>query len=191
LVIARISKMLRLRAGVLGVYELYTGRPLLRFQHGLEPRWDAAMLDFGVEMPDFWGGVERVMEFPWGEPTIHSVVQPDFDRSRNRFARDWCDPQGIADFVAIKVANDAANFSSLVFTSDRLLEADTAGELDLLRTLSPHVRRAVLIGGLLDHGSVREDRLNATLNALPNGVMMIGAAGQILYTNAAATALLR
>ncbi len=191
LVLRRICDELDLIHGVLGCYVRSAGTPLLRIQHGVPPAFFDSMPEYGAEMASFWGGFERVGAFPIGELTLHSVVQPNFDQAGNRFAREWCAPQGIRDFAAMTLANDSNTLSSLVFGSTRLLERGHQPELKLLRLLSPHIRRALGISRLLDLKSIELRNMTSALEALPNGLMLLDTAAKVVFANAAAEAMIR
>ncbi len=191
MVLRKVCDELDLISGVLGCYVRSEGTPLLRIQHGVSPAFFDRMPEYGAEMGSFWGGFERIHSFPIGELTLHSVVQPDYDPAGNRFAREWCEPQGICDFAAMTLANDSDTLSSLVFGSSRLLERDGQSELELLRLLSPHIRRALGISRLLDLKSIELRNLTSALEALPNGLVLLDTAAKVVFANAAADAMVR
>ena len=191
-VLASICQRLRLMQGVLGFYEATSGFPLLRIQHGMQKVWFDRMPEYGLDMADFWGGTEKLLGYPVGELVIHSVAHPGSDPSGNRFAREWCVPQSIVDFAAMTLAGDAAGVGTLVFSSDRILDPASDGpEMNLLRSLSPHLRRALEISRLLDLQTIQIDQLRSTLEALPNGIVLLDAAGLVLYTNSSAAMTIR
>lgn len=182
---------LDLMHGVLGYYIANTGEPRLRKQYGMDPNWFDRMPEFGMEMAQFWGGPARLRAYPLGEAVVHSIAQPDFDFGSNRFAREWCSPQGVVDFVAMTVAADADGLGTLVFTSRRRLEEASEPQIAFIRALSPHVRRAVAISHVLDLQTIEAASFRATLDALPNGIVLVDSAGRVIHANAAAEARMR
>jgi DNA-binding CsgD family transcriptional regulator len=190
-VIELLCSDLRLINGVLGCYEVSTGNPLLRLQYGMAQQWFDSMPEFGIEMAEFWGGGDKIRSYPAGEVTVHSTTNPDFDHSANRFAREWCRPQGIRDFAAMRLTDDNKSVATLVLSSARELEKPFNEELQLLRFLSPHIRRALDISQLLDLQNIHAVKLQSVLEALPNGVMLLDASGRVLFANSIAEALIR
>ena len=190
-VIAQIRFELGLMSGVLGIYEARSGVPQLRIQDGMDGVWFDKMPEYGAEMASLWGGHARIAGYPIGELAIHSTAVPEFDPVSNRFALEWCEPQKILDLAAMILANDGNCLSTLVFCSDRQLEKLHPGELDLLRILSPHLCRAVLISRLLDIKSFQLNRFQSALDALPNGIFLLDAKAQVVHANAAAAAVVR
>ncbi len=190
-VLERLCDELDLKQGVLGLYRPETGEPLLRVQHGMTREWYDLMPSYGPESTEFWGGLERVGGYPVGELIIHSHAYPDYKPKGNRFALEWVRPQGIEDFAAMTVTNEPSGMGTLVFTSTRKLETSNEDELELLRLLSPHIRRAITISRVLDFRTYQQINLQRVADSFPNGVIVISGAREILYANAAAEKSLR
>lgn len=188
-VLERLCTDLGLLQGVLGLYDAASGQPLMRIQHGMTREWYERMPAYAMDTTYYWGGPERVQNYPIGEVIIHSHAHPDFDPVSNRFAVEWVQPQGIQDFAAMTVAHDQTGMGTLVFTSARKLEHSQENELDLLRLLSPHVRRAITISRVLELKSYEESNLLRAAGVLPNGLAVLSATCNILYANAAAEAV--
>lgn len=190
-VLERICLQLNLMQGVLGLYMTHTGQPLLRIQHGMAREWFDLMPSFGLEMASFWGGANRIAAYPLGEIVIHSVANPEVAPETNRFAREWCQPQGIQDFAALSLARDDDAVGTLVFSAGRRLEETAVGELEFLRLLSPHIRRAIAISRLLDFKTIQANNLHSALEVLPNGLALVTRNSRLLYANQAARDLMR
>jgi DNA-binding CsgD family transcriptional regulator len=63
-------------------------------------------------------------------------------------------------------------------------------DLDKLRILAPHIRRAIMISDLLNLKAVEAQTLGATLDRLALGVIIVTADARILHTNKAASSML-
>jgi DNA-binding CsgD family transcriptional regulator len=63
-------------------------------------------------------------------------------------------------------------------------------EIELMRLLAPHVRRAVTISDLLDMQTVEVNALTSTLDALRIGVVFVDGQARILHANRAAKNML-
>jgi DNA-binding CsgD family transcriptional regulator len=63
-------------------------------------------------------------------------------------------------------------------------------DIDVLRILAPHIRRAITIGDLLNLKTVEAQTLGATLDRLALGVIIVTADGHILHNNEAAKTML-
>ena len=190
-VIERLCAEMQLMYGVLGLYSPKTGQPLLRIQHGMPQHWFDLMPSYAFKSTTFWGGAECVQGYPVGEVIVHSVAHPNYDYTSNRFAKEWCVPQGIRDFAALSVSAEEKGIGTLVFTSNRQLEVRRKDELELLRLLAPHIRRTIKISELLDFQTFQQNSLRLAVDALPNGVLLLSAQRHLVHLNAAAAAALK
>ena len=65
---------------------------------------------------------------------------------------------------------------------DGLVNDETRRRMQLL---TPHVRRAVLIGGLLDHKKSEAAQLADTFDGLSAGMFLVDGSGRIVHANTA------
>lgn len=134
-----ICRELDLLHGVLGYYETPSGNALLRVRYGLGREWSDRMPEYEVDLAAYWGGIEQIRAYPIGEVVAHSIAQPDIDIRANRYATEWCAPQGIADMIGITVAQDTIGLGCLMLASNRKMANSHEADLDELRLLVPHV----------------------------------------------------
>jgi DNA-binding CsgD family transcriptional regulator len=107
-----------------------------------------------------------------------------------RFYREWAHPQLLVDSanaVLEKSATDVAMFTVFRHKRDGLVNGEMRRRMQLL---IPHVRRAVLIGRLLDPGKSEAAALADTFDRLSAGMFLVEAAGHIVHCNAAGRVLL-
>jgi DNA-binding CsgD family transcriptional regulator/PAS domain-containing protein len=154
--------------------------------------WDSEQLrilneDYGIEgVPGLKTVLNNQIDETWS--TLTSMSEVEFQKTP--FYRDWARPQGLRDACLVK----------FVHTSDRIgimgcitrANRDIIGpeEQKFVSLLSPHLRRAALIGDLLDQTRVEAQAYQLTLNSLSIAVVLTNAAGQILYANAVAEDML-
>jgi len=103
---------------------------------------------------------------------------------------EWSRKTRILDTLSTIVLRDQWRIG--LFNADRDY-ADGFGsdeDLDILRMIAPHIRRAVTIGDLLNLKMVEAHALGATLDKLVVGVIVVAANGRILHTNEAADGML-
>lgn len=186
-----ICRELNFLNAVLGYYDTRTGQPLLRVQYGMSREWFDKMPLYSADSAAYWGGNERIVSYPLGEVIAHSIASSDVDISRNRFAQEWCAPQGIAELIGMTVALDRSGLGSLVFTKAEKVDPSQDGQLELLRLLSPHVRRVVAISKLLDLKTIEAASFEATLEVMANGVLLLDSEARVIHANAAAERSLR
>lgn len=101
-----------------------------------------------ADVVDQWGGLERMAALPLEEPLLLSRVNPAFPESR--FFKEWGQPLGFIDTLAVAFTRDAESLSSIGF--GRHGSAGPAGddEIALCRLFVPHLKRAIVVGRLVE-----------------------------------------
>lgn len=125
-----------------------------------------------------------------GQPVAVSDYMPYSEFLKTQFYKEWVQPQGLVDFVSAvldKSVNNAAMFG--VFRSEREGIADDETRARM-RLIVPHIRRAVLVGGLIDHKSAEAATFADTLDGLGAGICLVDATGRIVHTNVACQVIL-
>lgn len=181
----RIAGMLGGRTASIGISDAVTRETLIRVSWGVPEPFLSNYAEYVASMP-FYAlyarmGVEEVK-------AGSSMYDMDAFR-RSRFYLEWARPQGLEDVAALCVMNDVKRFG--IFGVNIGGDRDLVGPRDLetLRMLAPHIRRAATIGDLLDTGSLAAARLESALDALATGVLLVDGNLRILHANKAALAL--
>ncbi|MGB6349532.1 MAG: PAS domain-containing protein, partial [Pseudolabrys sp.] len=107
-----------------------------------------------------------------------------------RFYKEWMLPQQMVDAANViieKSATSTAMFGVARRAKEGLVDEEMRHRM---RLLTPHFRRAVLIGRLLDHTKSQAAELADTLEGLSAGVFIVDANGRIIHANTAGRALL-
>ena len=102
-----------------------------------------------------------------------------------RFYIEWARPQFFVDSASAvleKSATDVAMFTVFRHKRDGLVNDEMRRRM---RLLTPHVRRAVLIGGLLDHKKSETAQLADTIDGLSAGMFLVDVSGRIVHANTA------
>ncbi|WP_374384718.1 helix-turn-helix transcriptional regulator [Dongia sp.] len=121
--------------------------------------------------------------------SVSSLVPPE-EMVESRFFQEWATPQGLVDFVT--VALDKSRSSAALLGVFRHASQGAADEKIMRRMglLAPHVRRAVLIGRVLEQKSAEASVFADALDSLGSALILIDRDGRILHANAAAYLLL-
>lgn len=125
-----------------------------------------------------------------GEPMATVDLVPYHEFLQSRFYLEWAKPQGLVDFVAAvldKSLTSAAMFG--VFRHERHGVVDDATRRRM-RLVVPHIRRAVLIGRLIDLKVNEAATLATVLDQIRFGVFLVDATGHVVHANDAANAML-
>jgi DNA-binding CsgD family transcriptional regulator len=119
------------------------------------------------------------------EPFVNGDLVPLDEFHQTRIYKEWVKPQGFVDYVACLADKSATSYALFnVFRHERDGMADDEARRRM-RLIAPHVRRAVLIGKVIDLHKVEAAQLADTLDGVAAGVVLVDAAGRIVHANAA------
>ncbi len=102
------------------------------------------------------------------------------------FFREWAGPQGLREGCITKFVHTPDRIGLLGVTTRLDRAAFDPEDERFLALLCPHLRRAALIGDLLDNARVTTLRFRDSLQHLAVPVVLTDARGEILYANASA-----
>lgn len=125
------------------------------------------------------------------EQPISTVDILDYEEfKQSRFYLEWARPQGIVDFLTApleKRGGWAAMFG--VFRHKRHGLVDNAMR-ERMALVVPHIRRAVLIGRVIEEGTKQAASFVDAFDGLSASMFLVDAEGRVMHANAAGTALL-
>jgi DNA-binding CsgD family transcriptional regulator len=157
------------------------------YQYGIDPSYEQLYVDKYVKLDpsttsQFFANVGDIIS------TENFMAYDEF--LETRFFKEWASPQLLVDSantVLQKSATEMAMFTVFRHKRDGLVNDEMRRRMQLL---IPHVRRAVLVGRLLDHGRSEVAELADTLDCLSAGMFLVDATGRIVHANAAGRVLL-
>jgi DNA-binding CsgD family transcriptional regulator len=107
-----------------------------------------------------------------------------------RFHKEWARPQGRVDWVSAVLEKSATSFAFMSVIRDETTGRVDDGARRRMGLVVPHVRRAVLIGKVIDLKSTEATTLADALDGLSAGIFLVDAGGRIAHANAAGHAML-
>jgi DNA-binding CsgD family transcriptional regulator len=110
--------------------------------------------------------------------------------TETRFYKEWAQPQGLVDHVTTaldKSATSVAMFGVFRHERDGLVDDEAKRRM---RLIAPHVRRAVLIGRVIDLKTAEAATFADALDGLAAGMFLIDANSRIVHANASGHAML-
>src|SRR5229473_2334290 len=125
-----------------------------------------------------------------GQPIAIADFMPYSEFLETRFYKEWVRPQGIVDFVSAvldKSVTSAALFGVFRFQRDGIVDDEVRRRM---RLIVPHIRRAVLVAGLIELKSAEAATFADTLDGLSAAICLVDAAGRIVHANPACKAIL-
>ncbi len=154
--------------------------------------WDPHMLqtlndDFGAD------GIPGLREIIFGgtdcaNSTMNQMSEAEFQESR--FYRDWAGPQGLRDACVVKFAHTPARLGIAAAVTRATRDVINADERRFLGLVSPHLRRAAMIGDLLDQTRITAKRYRETLSSLNTPIMLTDENARIVFANSKAEDIL-
>ncbi len=190
LVLEAINQEFHFIAAALGVTRLRPPAHILHVGAGTDPEWESRARFQGAEMTARWGGPERVAQFALDEPMVASRAIGPVRWRDNAYYRDMLEPRGIVDSVAIVIAREPYALGYVAFSRHRSAGEIGAKELDGLRLLGPHFRRAVTISNLFNMKAIEAATFASVLEGFAFGLVLVDAQLGIVHANAAAARML-
>src|SRR5437764_11202515 len=157
------------------------------YQFGLDPRYVQLYVQTYVKLdPTYLGYFIANIE----EPVSTADVIPYDEFVETRFYKEWGKPQGLVDSVHAMLERSVTSAGAfVVFRHERhgLVDDETRRRM---RLIVPHIRRAALIGKVLDLKKAEAATFADTLDGIIAGMLLVEATGRIVHANAAAHAML-
>ncbi len=125
-----------------------------------------------------------------GDVSSNSVMMPLAEFFETRFYREWVKPQGWIDnafAILEKSPTSYGAFSAFRHERDGLADDSVRGRL---RLLTPHLRRAAVIGKVIDLKAVEAATFADMLDGLSAGIFLVDGAGRIVHANIAGRGVL-
>jgi DNA-binding CsgD family transcriptional regulator len=107
-----------------------------------------------------------------------------------RFHREWMRPQGLADCLHAILDKSATSRAMLSTSCDERCGPDNEARRRM-RLIIPHIRRATLIGKVIDMKKAEAMTLADTLDGLSAGMFLVEATGRLVHANAAGHVMLK
>jgi DNA-binding CsgD family transcriptional regulator len=157
------------------------------YQFGLDPLYVELYVERYAKF-DPTGAAHLFAEIE--EPIATADVMPYDEFLDTRFYREWAKPQGLVDTVNTVLEKSLTSLSCLiVFRHERngLVDDETRRRM---RLIAPHVRRAALIGKVIDLKRAQAETFADALDGISAGMYLVDAIGRIVHANIAGHVML-
>lgn len=157
------------------------------YQFGTDPDYRQLYIDKYASIDPMFG---TYFVLDVGEVFSTSTIMSHVEFMDSRFYKEWIQPQGWIDNVAVYLdRTPERNSGFAVFRKDSEGLADEAAR-NRMRLLVPHLRRAVLIGNLIEFKTAQAATLADALDGLRAGLLFVDPNGRITHANAAGQAMI-
>lgn len=145
------------------------------------------------DMPFFSAVPKMELDVPL---TVDSIYELDGPTARDRWissrmAQDWAVPNRLDDFIWVPVMKQPGRVGNLVVVTHKDRPQISKADLELVSTLSPHVRRAVTISDLFESERRKGEIFRDIVDSLSHPVLIVSSDMQIIFANLAAEKLLQ
>jgi DNA-binding CsgD family transcriptional regulator len=156
------------------------------FRTLFEQNWIKDLAPHFKDIPGVNNWIQADIDMPTSQ--MQFVSEEDFKQSE--FYNKWSKPRGLGDSCVTTLVKRDHLICALTATGgpDRQLfnEEDYAA----FRVLSPHIRRALMIGDVIDDGEYKLSLYREILDRIATSVMIVSPGAKLVYANGAAEALL-
>ena len=156
-----IFQEVRCSSGALTVHDGRTADLKIHVAVGMDDEWLAQAANYAAPMLDLWGGQERIAQFALEEPVLQSDATPRSTWPANPWYRSFAISRKQLDCIAIGITRDARTFAAVAFGVNEDCGEVQDSTVTALRLIAPHLRRAIVIGRVL------EDETSAATTSQP------------------------
>ena len=174
-------------AGTLNVMDFVTGAERTLVHVGISDHYQALYRKCYQGCDVF---AHSLLLHPVDQPATSEELAAEEELLQSRIYREWAVPQGFRYVLLTALIKNQARLAFIGVTRGEKGGPYDAEEQARMALLAPHVRRAITIADLIEHKSVERDDFAATLDALTTAVLVLGADGRLVYSNAAGDAAL-
>ena len=170
------------------------------YSRSTDDRSTEAVLTTGIKTPSLELYKERYAKL---DPTTQPLLLRDVgevasttelvsysEYVESRYYKEWVKPQGFVDSWHASLEKSATTSVHLIFWRKGKTGIESDATRDRMRLIVPHLRRAVQIGNLVDHGKAEAALFGDTLDGIAAGLFLVDANGRILHANASGHTLL-
>jgi DNA-binding CsgD family transcriptional regulator len=154
---------------------------------GQDPRYRQLYFEKYIKLDPFTT-TQFVVEIE--EPKSFLEVMPYEELVQTRLYKEWAQPQGIVDALMCLIDRSATSVGFLVvFRNERDGFVDDEAR-HRARLIIPHIRRATLIGKVIDLKEAEAASMADTLDGISAGMFLVDATGHIVHANRAGRMML-
>lgn len=125
-----------------------------------------------------------------GDVASTADLLPHGELLKTSFYREWLQPQGFVDMLQASLDKSPTEVVHLCFMRNGDSGMIDNATRDRLRLIIPHLRRAVLVGELVDRTTAQAATFGDALDGICAGLFLVDAGGQIVHANASGESML-
>lgn len=157
------------------------------FSWGIDQYYETLYLDRYYTLNPLF---PAILFFSTGDVYGLTDIMSHAEMGESRLYKEWMEPQGFIDFVGCNLEKSVTSvaFHAVVrHRSDGFVDDEARRRM---RLVGPHVRRAILVGKVINLNKVEAAVLADALDGLAAGMFLVDSSGRIAHANAAGQEML-
>jgi len=176
-------------AGAIAINDLTTGAGLLQQYWNFDQHWLDRMVLYGPEVAEMLASVPDLHTRSIDEPFVALRDIDPVVLRRSRYYTEWVRPQGIIDAFNLIILRHCDRIGSLALSRHESVGPIADPDVEILRLLAPHIRRAVTIADVLEMQAVTVGTFEASLDVMAAPVVLVDRNAKIVHANRAARSM--
>jgi DNA-binding CsgD family transcriptional regulator len=157
------------------------------FTWGGEPYYHALYIEKYARLNPLF---PKGLSFEAGEVMTLTDIISYAEYRNSRFYKEWAAPQGFVDFAGVTIEKAASSLAALAVVRNERNGLVDAEMLRRMRLVAPHLRRALLIGKVIDLNKAKTATFAETIDGLASAGFLADGRGNLAYANRCAEAML-
>ena len=188
--LAQINEEFVFASSALAITPLRAGPHVVNAHVGFDAEWLAIGDSYRAEGVELWGGAERFQRSPLDEPMVASQITDPAGRESNRYFAEVLKPRGVVDGIMIVIAAEPSLWAYAAFNRHGSVGYLGEAEIEGMRILGPHFRRAATISNLFDLKAIEASTFSSMFDSFAFAVILVDERLAILHANATARTML-
>jgi DNA-binding CsgD family transcriptional regulator len=178
-VIERTCDYARGCAGGLGSFDLVRWQRPMNAAWGYDPQYQELYARYLEQSPL----MSVILRQQIGDVASITDIVPREEWLKTPLYLECSKPQGIIDVIQVTLDRSATGFAAFAISRHESVGYADADTRQTLRLLFPHLRRALLIGKVIDVHKVEAATLADTMDGLSAGFFLVDAQGRVIHAN--------
>lgn len=187
LVLERIVQYFKAAAAVLYVQDIHLREGQFYFSYGDDPYFTRLYLEKYARINPL---APHFLVTNVGDVFRAGELIPYEELKETQFFKEWLQPQQYTEFVATTLDKSATSVAFISVTRDITQGFMDDASVERMPVIAPHLRRAVMIGKIVDLRKVEAGNFESVVNGLLDAVLLVDARRRIVYANESATRMM-
>jgi DNA-binding CsgD family transcriptional regulator len=186
-VVERTCRFVSAVSGALSSFDMVHRNLNVDVSYGYDPHYLKLLHDRYIHINPL---MPFVMQSNIGDVLMPTDVMPYGELTDTVFWREWARPQGFVDAAQVTLEKTPTAVAALTVVRHESVGMADEAMRQRIRLLYPHLRRAILIGKVVDLHKVEAATFADTIDGLMAGIFLVDANSRVVYANPSGEAML-